>query len=292
LSFKTRLIGGASALALAGSVMVFATPAGADLDLVKADNQIVRCTGTALLATLNPTLGSGDAKYVKAANKRNDGTVNHLSLTGGEDLGNSTTDATSCAIDSGIRTTNAATDAGTKLNPYDNQTPDGSEPGGFATLDMGQVGTGALTGTGKISGVVGGSASCNRTDPGLVTDYPRGYPLNGKLIYKFQQLTATGAQYQIQAYVRLGTDDADPDITHITVNGTVIKGPGIGGDVTSTLAFGAAYAPTKNINLLDCTADGTPPAAGNASLASLIITPADGSDADASADPFDISIPA
>jgi hypothetical protein len=290
LSFKTRLVAGASALALAGSMMAFASPAGADLDLVKADNQIVRCTGSVILATLNPTLQSGDARYLKTSSKRNDGTVNHLSLTGQEDFGNSTTDNNSCAIDAGIRTVNTATNSlSGKDNPYDNQTFDGSDPGGFATLDVGQVGTGALTGTGKTSGVFGGSASCNRADPALVTDYPRGYPINGKLINKFQQLTATGAQYQLQSYLRLGTDPADTDPTHITVEGTVIKGPGIGGDVSATFAFGAAFAPTKNINLTDCIAN---PSLQNASLGSLIISAADGTDAGATVDAFDVTVPA
>jgi hypothetical protein len=271
-------------------MMAFASPAGADLDGILAGNQIVRCTGGVNFTSLNPTLQSGDARYLKAASKRNDGTVNHLSLTGQEDFGNSTTDNNTCAIDAGIRTENNLTDSlSGKDNPFDNQTFDGSDPGGFSTLDVGQVGTGALTGTGKTSGVFSGSASCNRSDPGLVTDYPRGYPINGKLIYKFQQLTATGAQYQIQAFIRLGTSDIDTDPTHITVQGTVIKGPGIGGAVGATFAFGASYAPTKNINLGDCIAN---PSLENASLASLIISAADGEDADALVDAFTVTIPA
>jgi len=271
-------------------MLAFATPAGADLDLVKADTQIVRCTGAVIISTLNPTLQSGDARYLKAASKRNDGTVNHLSLTGQEDFGNSTTDNNSCAIDSGIRTENNATDSlSGKDNPFDNQTFDGSDPGGFATLDVGQVGTGALTGTGKTSGVFSGSASCNRSDPGLVDTYPTAYPINGKLINKFQQLNAVGAQYQIQSYIRLGTDPGDADPTHITVTGTVIKGPGVGGTVSAVFAFGASYAPTKNINLGDCIAN---PSLQNASLGSLIISAADGTDAGATVDPLDITIPA
>ena len=283
MSFKTRIIGGASALALAGGMMAVAAPAAS------AATNLMVCSGTALIATLNPTLGSSDAKYVKAASKRNDGAVNHLSLTGSQDLGPSTTDATSCALDSGITTTNALTNSAgaiPKDNPYDNQTADGSEPGGYATLTMGSIASAA-----KIAGVTGGSASCNRADLGLVTTYPRAYPLNGKLTYKFLELTPTAVQIQSQFYVRLGTDPTDTDITHITVTGISIKGPGVGGNVSGTLAFGAAFAPTKNINLLDCTADGTPPAAGNASLGSLIITPADGPDVNVLPDNLTVSIP-
>ena len=280
MNIKTRLLAGASTLAIAGGMMAVVAPAAT------AATTLMTCSGTRLIATLNPTLGSSDAKYTKAASKRNDGNVNHLSLTGGQDLGPSVSDNTSCAVASGISTTNTATDVGTKLNPYDNQTSDGSEPNGYSTLTMG-----AITSAAKIAGVTGGSASCNRADPGLVTTYPRAYPLNGKLVYKFLELTPTAVQIQAQAYIRLGTDPIDTDITHITVRGIVIKGPGVGGDVSGTLAFGAAFAPTKNINLLDCTADGTPPAAGNASLGSLIISPADGSDPGVLVDDLTVSIP-
>ncbi len=281
MNIKTRLVAGASTLALAGGMMAIAAPAAS------AATTLMTCSGTSLIASLNPTLGSSDAKYAKAASKRNDGSINHLSLTGGEDLGPSVSDNTSCAVASGIRTTVAATNSlSGKDNPFDNQTADGSEPGGYATLTMGSIASAA-----KLVGSTAGSASCNRADPGLVTTYPQAYPLNGKLVYKFLELTPTAVQIQAQLYVRLGTDPLDTDITHITVRGISIKGPGVGGDVSGTLAFGAAYAPTKNINLLDCTADGTPPAAGNASLGSLIITPADGSDAGALVDDLTVSIP-
>ena len=281
MNIKTRLLAGASTLAIAGGMMAVVAPAAT------AATTLMTCTGTRLIATLNPTLGSSDAKYTKAASKRNDGSINHLSLTGGEDLGPSVTDATSCALNSGITTTDAATNSlSLKDNPYDNQTADGSEPTGYSTLTMGSIAS-----AGKIAGVTGGSASCNRADPGLVTTFPRAYPLNGKLIYKFLELTPAAVQIQAQAYIRLGTDPIDTDITHITVRGIVIKGPGVGGDVSGTLAFGAAFSPTKNVNLLDCTADGTPPAAGNASLGSLIISPADGSDPGVLVDDLTVSIP-
>jgi len=273
LSIKTKLIAGAGTLAIAASGLAFAAPSAG------AAQTLVNCgTGTRVFATLNPTLGSDDAKYVKTATKRNDGAVNHLSLTGAEDFGPSTSDATSCAVDAGIRTNNPATNSVSgKENPFDNQS------NGVATLTMGAIGS-----LGKISGTASGSASCNRDDVTLNTDYPVAYPLQGKLIFKYLELDALAKQIQNQFYIRLGTDPLDTDITHITVEGIAIKGPGVGGDVTATFGFGAAYAPTKNLNLLDCTAVS---AAGNASLASLIISPADGSDGDAIADSWLVTIP-
>lgn len=262
-------------LAVAGGVvaggLAVAAPAANATPLAQT---LVNCgTGGVVVSSLNPTLGSGDAKYVKTAIKRSDGTV-HASLTGAEDLGPAPADATSCAVDAGIRTNNTATDVGTKLNPYDNQT------NGQATLTM----AGALA---KQSGAIAGSASCNRADPSLVDTYPRAYPLNGKIVWKFDQLDAASHQIQIQQYVRLGTDPLDTDPTHITVSGIVIKGPGVGGQVDATLAFGASFS-TKNVNLLDCVAN---PAAKNASLAQLIIKAADGTDAGTGLDPWLITIP-
>jgi hypothetical protein len=275
LSIKSKLIAGAGTLALVASGMAFAAPAAN-----AATQTLVNCgTSTRIFASLNPTLGSGDARYVKTSVKRNDGAVNHLSLTGAEDFGPSTSDATSCSVDAGIRTTNTATNSASgKDNPFDNQT------NGQSTLSMG-----ALTSIGKISGTSAGSASCNRSDVTLNGDYPVAYPLQGKIIYKYTQFDALAKQIQNQFYVRLGADAADPDITHITLDGIVIKGPGVGGDVSATFAFGASYAPTKNLNLLDCTAT---TAAQNASLASLIISPADGSDVGTVLDDFVVTIPA
>ena len=274
MSFKTRLIGGASALALAGGMMAFVAPAAN-----AATQTLLDCgTTTHLFASLNPTLGSGDAKVTKAVSKRNNGALNHLSLTGSQDLGPSTTDATSCAVDAGIRTDNPLTNKGAVLNPYDNQT------NGQATLSMG-----AINSTATITGISAGSASCNRADPTLVTTYPRSYPLNGLITYKYLQLTAASVAIQNQFYVRLGADATDPDATHITVKGIAIKGPGVGGDVSATFAFGAAFAPTKNLNLTDCLAN---PALKNASLGSLLINAADGSDAGTLDDPFLVTIPA
>jgi hypothetical protein len=277
LSIRTKLLAGAGSLALAASGLAVAAPAAS------ADQTLVTCTGTRIVALLNPALGSGDAKYTKTAIKRNDAANSekyHLSLTGAEDFGPSPVDATSCAVDSGIATNNAATNSASgKDNPFDDQT------NGQTTLNFS---AGPYAAKAKIAGNAAGVASCNRDDLTLDTDYPTVYPLQGKLIYKFGQADVKGKQLQHQFYVRLGTDDADPDITHITVSGIVIKGPGVGGDVSGTFGFGAAYSEKKNLNLLDCTEN---PAAGNASLGILLINPADGSDVGTAVDPLTVSIP-
>jgi len=285
LSIKTKLIAGVGSLALAaGGMAAFAVPAAN-----AASQSLLTCSGTSIVALLNPTLGSADAKYAKAAVKRIDSANSakyHSSLTGGEDLGPSPVDATTCLVDAGIRTNNTATNSASgKDNPFDNQT------NSQATLSM-------TTSTPFVPAIVGstaGSATCNRSDPAVNGDYPQAYPLQGKLIFKYSQADALAKQIQLQAYTRLGSDTADPDVTHITVRGTVIKGPGVGGDVTSTFGFGAAFDTKKNLNLLDCVNDNSninDPRDGNASLATLIISPADGSDVGTTVDPFLVSIPA
>ena len=275
MSIKTRLLAGAGVLALAGGTLVAAAPV-AHADVTLGQN-LIGCSGQVTISSLNPTLGSGDAHYVKTALKRSDGSV-HSSLTGAEDLGPAPTDATTCLVDSGITTNNTSTDVGTKTNPYDNQT----NGQGLLNMTSGPFATSA-----KVSGAIAGSASCNRVDPGLTVDYPQSYPLNGKVIWKFGQADAAAKQIQMQQFVRLGTDPADSDVTHITITGIVIKGPGVGGTANAVAAFGASFS-TKNVGLLDCVAN---PAAGTASLAQLIIQAADGSDADGVADNWVVSIP-
>jgi len=276
LSIKTKLVAGVGSLALVAGGMAFVAPAAN-----AADTTLVTCNNTRIVALLNPTLGSSDAKYVKASVKRNDAANSakyHLSLTGAEDLGPSAQDATTCTVDAGIKTNNPATNsAGGKDNPFDNQT-------NGQNLTM----TGSTPFLPGISGTSAGSNTCNRSDTTLDRDYPAAYPLQGKLIFKYNQADAAAKQIQHQLYTRLGADDTDPDVTHITVRGIVIKGPGVGGDVHATFAFGAAFS-SKNVNLGDCIAT---TAAGNASLAALLITPADGSDVGTTVDPLTITIPA
>ena len=116
----------------------------------------------------------------------------------------------------------ATNSASGKDNPFDNQS------NGQAFLTMGGPPTAF---TPNIVASISGSASCNRSDVTLATDYPNAYPLQGKMIFKYQQSDAALKQIQNQIYVRLGTDPLDVDITHITLRGIAIKGPGVGGDV-------------------------------------------------------------
>jgi len=194
-----------------------------------AAQTLMACAGTTGLANANPVLGSGNAKYTKVATVGTTGT---------------------CLVDAGIRTNNTGTDS-TKPNPYDDQT------NGQSVLTVQKQAT-----------VTDGSASCNRIDPGLLTTYPQSYPLQGKSVWKFNELDALAKNLQTQMFLRLGVDPLDADPTHITGKGIVIKGVGVGGDVSVKLAFGLTASP-KNLNPLDCVAN---PAVGNAALAQLNIT--------------------
>lgn len=170
-----------------------------------------------------------------------------------------------CLVDSGIRTNQAGQDVKYLL---DDQT----------------AGNSVLTML-KSSGTFSGSASCNRVDTGLATDYPTGYPLQGKVVWKFNETFPTLVNIQSQQYLRLGVDPEDVDPTHIIATGIAIKGPGIGGDVSAKLVFGPT-ASIKNVNLLGCVDDGSlalNPA--TTSLAELNITQQESTS-------WDISIPA
>jgi len=233
-------------------VAAVATVVGAGLGVVSttsgaADINLVNCTGITSLAKLNPTLKSGDAKYIKAASSGTTGT---------------------CSVNSGIRTNQSTQDVKYVL---DNQTNSN------ATLTVAK-------GTGSLSG----SVSCNGTDPSLLTDFPASYPLQGKLVYKFNELDPLLHQIQMQAYVRGGRDAADPNPTNFTINGIVIKGPGVGGDIATTLSFFPDLASPKNLNFTDCLAN---PATGNAVLAQLLVLPSDGADAGTALDPLAVTIP-
>jgi hypothetical protein len=234
-------------------VAAAATVVGAGLGFVAttsgADITLVSCTGMTSLAKLNPALGSGDAKYIKAASSGTTG---------------------SCAIDAGIRTNQSTQDV-----KY--------------VLDDQEGGAGAATLTVlKGSGVLSGSVSCNGTDPSLLVDYPASYPLQGKLTYKFNELTTALKNIQMQAYVRGGRDPLDPNPTNFTIDGIVIKGPGVGGDIGTTLSFFPDLSSTKNLNFTDCLAN---PATRNASLAQLLVLPSDGADAGTALDPLAVTIP-
>jgi hypothetical protein len=133
-----------------------------------------------------------------------------------------------------------------------------------------------------------GTITCNTVDPSHALTYPTIYPGQGKLTTKFVELDAAGRPLQLQAYVRFGKDAADPDPYDVVVGGVVIKGVGVGGSVHAVLTLFPDLASPKNLNVLDCTAN---PAVGNASIAVMTATPADGSDADSSVDLWTVSLP-
>ena len=129
-----------------------------------------------------------------------------------------------------------------------------------------------------------GSGSCRTDVP--QTSFPAVYPLQGKAIIKFDQLTATLTNIQLQAYVRLQADAADPE-DDIAIRGIVIKGPGLGGQVRGTFALFPTNSP-KNINVVDCIA-AVP--AGNAVTVEMKLSQSDGSDVGTGIDPLEVVIP-
>jgi hypothetical protein len=244
---RSRIIRVAAVASLVGAGLagLAATSSGADITLVS-------CNTATSTAKLNPTLGSGDAKYIKASS----------ALA----VGNATNG--SCTVDSGIRH-----DQSTQSVKY--------------TLDDQSNGNTNLTVTSQ-KGSLSGSVSCNATDTSLITDYPASYPLQGTIKFTFSQLDAKGKALAMALYVRGGRDNADPDPTHFGLTGIVTKGVGVGGDVHATLSFFPDLSSTKNLNFLDCVAT---TAARNASLAQLIIFAGDGSDAGTAVDPLTVTIP-
>jgi len=238
---RSRIIRVAAVASLVGAgIGLAATSSGADITLVS-------CTGATQTAKLSPTLGSGDAKYIKASAAGTNGT---------------------CTVDAGIRN-----DQSTQSVKYvlDNQS------NGNTTLNV----------TSQKAGL-SGSVSCNVTDPSLITDYPASYPLEGSIKFAFSQLDAKLKPLAIQAFVRGGRNQADPNPTNFQITGIVTKGVGVGGDVASTLSFFPDLSSTKNLNFTDCVAN---PATRNASLAQLLIFAGDGPDAGTTPDPLTVTIP-
>jgi hypothetical protein len=243
------LTGAVLAGGIAVSAFALTVPsANADLNATEGGNQVVVCTGGEYIASLNPTIKDGDAvngfaaRYVKAGVKLSDGTKTLF----GNPL---PADNTACAIDAGIRTDQANQDIKYLL---DNQT--GSQ-NNLTLL--------------KMAGVLVGSTQCASAAPETGQNaYPTAYPLQGKLTYGFDQLL-NGKPFSMQAYVRTYSDDADPGVFLVT--GTLIKGPGLGGRVTTAFSFLPTDS-TKNINVVAGCPDGTP---GNAAGAELWVTGAD-----------------
>lgn len=246
-------------LAAAGALvaMIFAN---AGVQSAHAATTLVACSGLSSIMSMNPTLKSTNANYVKAVSTDSNGTK--LDMFGSP----VPADALTCLVDSGIRTNNGLQDARYQL---DDQT------GGNAVLTTSGV-------VARAAGSMVGSASCDLT--GTADNlYPVAYPFQGKVAWRFDQLDGSSRQVQSQQYVKLSPD---PDIPlQFKVTGTVIKGPGVGGDVTAELG----YVPTsnvKNLNFSDCFTGGT-----GASIAEVSLSQKDGSDADTLIDPWVITLP-
>ncbi len=238
---------------------------------------LLSCTGTRQIGTFNPTMGSNSAKYVKGGFKDSIGDKTEFSTASSVPA-----DATTCAVDPGISTTNPSSDS-IKPNPYDNQT------NGAATLTTAGL-------TSKTTLVLDGSASCQTEPQGTVNnDFSQAYPLHGQLTVKFDQLTAptpSGATPQIVmgASVRLGKDSADPDPTHYALLGLVTKGPGAGGEISGTVRL-VPTTSVKNINPGECSDPDVTDDSNNASLAEMALTLADGADQNTAVDPWVVTIP-
>ena len=274
MSIKSRIISGAMVLGLVGGTLAVAVPAGADLDAGLDGNQLVQCAGINTIATLNPTIKDGDAKYIKAANKASDGTKQQF-LTNDPVPANALT----CFVDAGIATDQAGQDPKYLLDDQSN---------GNTLLTM--AGGGPFGFTPKITGVFRGSSSCYAEDPSPASkSYPNVYPLNGKLIWKFDQADAKLKQLQIQQYLRIGAIAGTA--SDLSVSGIVIKGPGIGGDVSASITFYPTNS-TKNVDPIGCTDGvGLDSIPGNTDLKELWLYAIDGPDADSVVDPWSITIP-
>ncbi len=244
--------------------------------LPPAPKVLVSCTGVNQIATVNPALGSNSAKFVKEVTKDSIGDKTEFGTNA-----NVAADATTCAVDAGIRIDNAATDQGTtttKLNPFDNQS------NGSASLTT----VGALAKT--VISLAGSSTCQTESQATIVKDYPRAYPLQGKVIMKFDQTFANLVPIQIQQYVRAGRDISDPNLSHVKLTGIVTKGPGLGGDVSATLRVWPT-SNVKNINPLECSDADVTDDVNDATLTELAYTQADGSDGDTIVDPWTVTIP-
>lgn len=230
-----------------------------------AETVLVSCSGIHSIITLNPATGSGDARYTKWGTTDSNGTK--LDLFGAP----IPPDAQSCTVDPGISTNQPA--------PQDVRYTLDNQTNGAATLT-----TAGLLAKSTIS--VSGSGTCRQGDPLLNTAYPASYPLQGKVVTKFDQLSLTGAQIQMQSYVRFG---ADPDDGDVTVTGIVMKGPGLGGTVKATLSIFPTNS-VKNLNAVDCIAP-SGSSAGDAAIAEMSLAQSDGPDVGTAIDPWEVTIP-
>ena len=251
---------------VAAGAILGAPLAAIGVETAGADTVLVSCTGIHSIITLNPTTGSGNARYTKWTTKDSDGTKLNL-------FGNPIpADNQSCSIDAGISANQPTQDVRYLLDDQTN---------GASILTT----SGALA---KSVMSVAGSGTCRSSDPLLTTAFPASYPLQGKVVTKFDQLSATGVQIQMQSYIRLGSDPLDTD-GDVTATGIVLKGPGVGGTIKATLSIFPTNS-VKNLNPGDCiVASGT--SNGNAAIAELSLAQSDGSDLGSVIDPWVVSIP-
>ncbi len=244
---RVVLAGGMAAAALA----VAAPHAEADLEAGRTGTQIMTCTGSNTIASLNPTVKDGtQALYAKVTMKKSDGTKTFFSVP-------IPVDATTCTVDAGIATTQGAQDV---KYLYDNQTS------GQTTLTLASA-----------AGALIGSNACDAAAIGSFADYPYGYPINGKITYKYNQVDAALKQLSTQIYQRsyADPDEANPAIQYSV--GIVIKGVAVGSHMTNTTTFLPTDS-TKNINFTSGCSDAVP---NNAAIAEVWAFQTDGVDADA-----------
>lgn len=266
---RSRILRVVAAGGVTLGALALASPAGADLDAGKADNQILSCSGGVTIASLNPAIQSGPAKYIKAVNKSSVAGTKFEFLSNAPVPGDNLT----CFVDAGISTNQAGQDVKYVL---DDQTS------GNGVLSVNAT----AAPNGSQSAVLTGSSSCDSATTGPGYDYPDSYPLQGKVTWKFEQLNVLLKQIQVQQYIRLGRDALDANPQHITVEGIVIKGPGLGGDSSAVIDFYPTTS-TKNINVINCAVPLTP----GGILAEVRVIGADGTDADLLVDNWDVTIP-
>lgn len=218
---------------------------------------LVSCSGMNSIVTFNPTLKSQDARWVNADMRRSDGTK---SFWFGSPIA---ADNQTCFVDGGIRINNFFQDSRYRLDDQTN---------GNAVLTA-QLGVGRLIGSDTCD--ISGNADAS---------FPTAYPLQGQIVWRFNQLDASLRPIESRQYIRL---DKDPSAGagFYSVRGIAIRGPGLGGDVTAEVSL----LPTNhasNVNFADCVSGGP-----SASLREQVLQQADSLDADNIPDTWDISIP-
>jgi len=239
-----RLVSYSLRIAMVSGMALGGIALGNVMSTAGATTTLMTCSLKDSVASLNPPLVSGTAKYFKAAAKED-------AVTPG-----SGTDV--CTVDAGIRTDNTATDNAGKDNPFDNQS--------FGQSPLHVI---------KQASSSAGVQSCSSQDANFNNQlYPHTYPVNGKETLQYNEVNPTTlAHLSTQFYFRLKAPDPVNSPTLVNLHGIVIKGVGIGGDADTSFNYSPQSGDTKSQNLLDCVA-ATGTTASNAALFKLHITPA------------------